>query len=86
MRVFNFSDARQKFNINFYLVGLLFIIFDIEVTVLFPCALLAKEAPAKYFWAVDVFCIILTAGFLLEWLKGAFDWKLIHQKDENPTE
>ena len=74
----NFSDARQKFNINFYLVGILFVIFDIEVTVKFPWALLAKETPAHYFWVVYLFILILALGFLLEWLKGAFEWKLIN--------
>ena len=79
----NFSDARQKFNINFYLVGILFVIFDIEVTVLFPWALLAKETPAHYFWVVYLFILILALGFLLEWLKGAFEWKLIHNCDKH---
>ena len=71
----NFSDSRQKFNLNFYMVGILFVIFDIEVTLLFPWSLVAKET-AHSLWVVYFFLLILALGFVLEWLKGAFEWKL----------
>ena len=76
----HFSDSRQKYNVTFYLVGILFIIFDIEVTVLFPWSLLFKELPISSALVVLIFIGVLSLGFLLEWLNGAFDWKLCNYR------
>ena len=69
-----FDDARMKFDVRFYLVALLFIIFDLEVAFLFPWAVAFREAGAFGFWAVMVFLAILTIGFVYEWRKGALEW------------
>ena len=69
-----FDDARMKFDIRFYLVAILFIIFDLEVAFLFPWAVAFKEAGTFGFWAVMVFLAILTIGFIYEWRKGALEW------------
>ncbi|MDR3408758.1 MAG: NADH-quinone oxidoreductase subunit A [Methylovirgula sp.] len=69
-----FDDARMKFDIRFYLVSLLFIIFDLEVAFLFPWALAFKAVGAAGFWAVMVFLGVLTIGFVYEWKKGALEW------------
>src|ERR1700741_4867627 len=69
-----FDDARMKFDVRFYLVSLLFIIFDLEVAFLFPWAVAFKEGGAFGFWAMMVFLAILTIGFIYEWRKGALEW------------
>ena len=69
-----FDDARMKFDVRFYLVAILFIIFDLEVAFLFPWAVAFKEVGALGFWAVMVFVGILTIGFIYEWRKGALEW------------
>ena len=69
-----FDDARMKFDVRFYLVSLLFIIFDLEVAFLFPWAVAFKEVGAFSFWAMMVFLGILTVGFIYEWRKGALEW------------
>ncbi|MFZ2018957.1 MAG: NADH-quinone oxidoreductase subunit A [Methyloceanibacter sp.] len=69
-----FDDARMKFDVRFYLVSLLFIIFDLEVAFLFPWAVAFKEVGAFGFWAMMVFLAILTIGFIYEWRKGALEW------------
>ena len=69
-----FDDARMKFDVRFYLVSLLFIIFDLEVAFLFPWAVAFKEVGAFGFWAMMVFLAILTIGFVYEWRKGALEW------------
>jgi NADH-quinone oxidoreductase subunit A len=69
-----FDDARMKFDVRFYLVSLLFIIFDLEVAFLFPWAVAFKEIGAFGFWAMMVFLAILTVGFIYEWRKGALEW------------
>lgn len=69
-----FDDARMKFDVRYYLVALLFIIFDLEVAFLFPWAVAFKEAGAFGFWSVMVFLSILTIGFIYEWRKGALEW------------
>ncbi|GAB4231227.1 MAG: NADH-quinone oxidoreductase subunit A [Methyloligellaceae bacterium] len=69
-----FDDARMKFDVRFYLVALLFIIFDLEVAFLFPWAVAFREAGEAGFWAVMVFLGILTIGFVYEWRKGALEW------------
>lgn len=68
-----FDDARHTFDIKFYLVAILFIIFDLEVAFLFPWALFVKNNIFA-FWAMMLFLIILTIGFVYEWLKGALEW------------
>jgi NADH-quinone oxidoreductase subunit A len=69
-----FDDARMKFDIRFYLVALLFIIFDLEVAFLFPWAITFGELGAFGFWAMMVFLGVLTIGFIYEWRKGALEW------------
>ena len=69
-----FDDARMKFDIRFYLVSILFIIFDLEVAFLFPWAVAFKEAGAYGFWAMMIFLAVLTVGFVYEWRKGALEW------------
>lgn len=69
-----FDDARMKFDVRFYLVSLLFIIFDLEVAFLFPWAITFKQVGAVGFWAMMVFLAVLTIGFIYEWRKGALEW------------
>nr|UQV94672.1 NADH dehydrogenase subunit 3 [Haplopteris ensiformis]UQV94690.1 NADH dehydrogenase subunit 3 [Haplopteris ensiformis]UQV94708.1 NADH dehydrogenase subunit 3 [Haplopteris ensiformis]UQV94727.1 NADH dehydrogenase subunit 3 [Haplopteris ensiformis] len=70
-----FGNARSRFDIRFYLVSLLFIIFDLEVTFLFPWAVSLKKIGWFGFWSMMVFVWILTIGFIYEWKKGALDWE-----------
>ena len=70
-----FDDARMKFDVRFYLVSILFIIFDLEVAFLFPWAVSLAEIGAAGFWAMMVFLGILVVGFAYEWKKGALDWE-----------
>ncbi len=70
-----FSDARSKFDVRFYLVTLLFIIFDLEIAFLFPWAVPLKEIGLFGFWSMMVFLAILTVGFIYEWKKGALEWE-----------
>lgn len=70
-----FDDARHKFDVRFYLVAILFIIFDLEVTFLFPWALTLNQQTLFGFWSMFVFLFILTVGFIYEWKKGALDWE-----------
>ena len=70
-----FDDARMKFDVRFYLVAILFIIFDLEVTFLFPWAISLKEIGVFGFWSMMVFLGILTVGFIYEWKKGALEWE-----------
>jgi NADH-quinone oxidoreductase subunit A len=69
-----FDDARMKFDIRFYLVSLLFIIFDLEVTFLFPWAVAFRHIGVVGFWSMIVFLGVLTIGFVYEWKKGALEW------------
>jgi len=69
-----FDDARMKFDIRFYLVSLLFIIFDLEVAFLFPWAVAFRKVGAFGFWSMLTFLGILTIGFIYEWKKGALEW------------
>ena len=69
-----FDDARMKFDVRFYLVSILFIIFDLEVAFLFPWAVAFKEVGAFGFWSMMTFLGVLTIGFIYEWRKGALDW------------
>lgn len=70
-----FEDARIKFDVRFYLVAILFIIFDLEVAFLFPWAVSLGEIGIFGFWSMVVFLGILTIGFIYEWKKGALEWE-----------
>jgi NADH-quinone oxidoreductase subunit A len=70
-----FDDARMKFDVRFYLVAILFIIFDLEVAFLFPWAAGFQYVGALGFWSMMVFLSILTVGFIYEWKKGALEWQ-----------
>lgn len=69
-----FDDARMKFDVRFYLVAILFIIFDLEVAFLFPWAVALKDVGAFGFWSMMAFLFVLTVGFVYEWKKGALEW------------
>ncbi len=69
-----FDDARMKFDVRFYLVSLLFIVFDLEVAFLFPWAVAFKDIGAFGFWSMMAFLAVLTIGFVYEWKKGALEW------------
>ncbi|HEU0160681.1 MAG TPA: NADH-quinone oxidoreductase subunit A [Hyphomicrobiaceae bacterium] len=69
-----FDDARMKFDVRFYLVSILFIIFDLEVAFLFPWAVAFKQVGLFGFWSMMVFLAVLTIGFIYEWRKGALEW------------
>jgi NADH-quinone oxidoreductase subunit A len=69
-----FDDARMKFDVRFYLVAILFIIFDLEVAFLFPWAVAFGELGWFGFWSMMVFLGVLTVGFIYEWKKGALEW------------
>ena len=74
-----FGDARMKFDVRFYLVAILFIIFDLEVAFLFPWAAtllkLPHDAQVFAFWSMMCFLGVLTVGFVYEWMKGALEWE-----------
>ena len=69
-----FDDARMKFDVRFYLVAILFIIFDLEVSFLFPWAVVFGHLGLYGFWSMMVFLGVLTIGFIYEWRKGALEW------------
>ena len=69
-----FDDARMKFDVRFYLVSILFIIFDLEVAFLFPWAVAFNQVGLFGFWSMMVFLGVLTVGFIYEWRKGALEW------------
>ena len=69
-----FDDARMKFDVRFYLVSILFIIFDLEVAFLFPWAVAFGDVGLYGFWSMMFFLGVLTIGFAYEWRKGALDW------------
>jgi len=69
-----FDDARMKFDVRFYLVAILFIIFDLEVSFLFPWAVAFRELGLFGFWSMMLFLAVLTVGFIYEWKKGALEW------------
>jgi NADH-quinone oxidoreductase subunit A len=70
-----FDDARMKFDVRFYLVSILFIIFDLEVAFLFPWAITLGDIGAFGFWSMVTFLGVLTIGFIYEWKKGALEWE-----------
>jgi len=70
-----FDDARGRFDVRFYLVAILFIIFDLEVAFLFPWAIALSEIGVFGFWSMVIFLGILTIGFVYEWKKGGLEWE-----------
>jgi len=70
-----FDDARMKFDVRFYLVAILFIIFDLEVAFLFPFAVSLGEIGIYGFWSMMGFLGVLTIGFIYEWRRGALEWE-----------
>ncbi len=70
-----FDDARMKFDVRFYLVAILFIIFDLEIAFLFPWAVAFPDMTDVSFWSMMVFLGVLTTGFAYEWKKGAMEWE-----------
>jgi NADH-quinone oxidoreductase subunit A len=70
-----FEDARMKFDVRYYLVAILFILFDLEIAFLFPWAVVLKEIGMFGFVAMMVFLAILVVGFIYEWKKGALEWE-----------
>ncbi len=70
-----FDDARAKFDVRFYLVCILFIIFDLEIAFLFPWAVTLGKIGMVGFWSMIVFLGVLTVGFIYEWKKGALEWE-----------
>jgi NADH-quinone oxidoreductase subunit A len=70
-----FDDARAKFDVRFYLVAILFIIFDLEIAFLFPWAVALGDIGAAGFWSMVLFLGVLTIGFIYEWQKGALAWE-----------
>ena len=70
-----FEDARVKFDVRYYLVAILFIIFDLEVAFLFPWAVSLGKIGLFGFWSMIVFLAVLTVGFVYEWRKGALEWE-----------
>ena len=69
-----FGDSRMEFDVRFYLVAILFIIFDLEIAFLFPWAISLGNLGVLGFWSMMIFLFILTIGFVYEWKKGALDW------------
>ena len=70
-----FEDARVRFDVRYYLVAILFIIFDLEVAFLFPWAVSLGDIGVFGFWSMVVFLGVLTVGFAYEWMKGALEWE-----------
>lgn len=70
-----FDDARSRFDVRFYLVAILFIIFDLEIAFLFPWAVSLGDIGMIGFWSMVAFLGVLTVGFIYEWKKGALDWE-----------
>jgi NADH-quinone oxidoreductase subunit A len=70
-----FEDARMKFDVRYYLVAILFILFDLEIAFLFPWAITLNEIGSFGFWSMMLFLGILVVGFIYEWKKGALEWE-----------
>jgi len=70
-----FEDSRMEFDVRFYLVAILFIIFDLEVAFLFPWAITLGKIGLFGFWSMMIFLTVLTIGFIYEWKKGALEWE-----------
>ena len=70
-----FDDSRMEFDVRFYLVAILFIIFDLEIAFLFPWAITLGTIGVFGFWSMMIFLAVLTIGFIYEWKKGALEWE-----------
>jgi NADH-quinone oxidoreductase subunit A len=70
-----FEDARMQFDVRYYLVAILFILFDLEIAFLFPWAVAYREIGPVGFWAMMIFLGVLVVGFIYEWTRGALDWE-----------
>jgi len=70
-----FSDSRQPFEVRFFLVGILFIIFDLEISFLFPWSVVLSDIHILGYWTMIIFLTILTIGLVYEWLKGGLEWE-----------
>jgi len=70
-----FEDARMKFDVRYYLIAILFIIFDLEIAFLFPWAVVLEQIGMAGFWAMMIFLVVLVTGFIYEWRKGALEWE-----------
>ena len=70
-----FEDARMKFDVRYYLVAILFIIFDLEIAFFFPWAVSLRKLGLAGFWAMMLFLAVLTVGFIYEWRRGALEWE-----------
>ncbi len=70
-----FEDARMKFDVRYYLVAILFILFDLEIAFLFPWAVVLKEIGTFGFVSMMIFLAILVVGFVYEWMRGALEWE-----------
>jgi NADH:ubiquinone oxidoreductase subunit 3 (subunit A) len=70
-----FDDARNTFDVRFYLVAILFIIFDLEIIFLYPWSVVISSLPLFGFWSMILFLAVLTVGFIFEWKKGALEWE-----------
>lgn len=70
-----FDDARNTFDVRFYLVAILFIIFDLEISFFFPWSVVISRLPLFAFWSMMLFLAVLTVGFVYEWKKGALEWE-----------
>ena len=70
-----FDDSRMEFDVRFYLVAILFIIFDLEIAFLFPWAITLGKTGVFCFWSMMIFLAVLTIGFIYEWKKGALEWE-----------
>ena len=70
-----FENARMKFDVRYYLVAILFILFDLEIAFLFPWAVVLEDLGVFGFWAMALFLAILVVGFIYEWKKGALEWE-----------
>ena len=70
-----FEDTRMKFDVRYYLVAILFIIFDLEIAFLFPWAVVLDQIGLVGFWAMMIFLGVLVVGFIYEWKKGALEWE-----------
>ena len=70
-----FGDSRQKFEVRFFLVGIIFIIFDLEISFLFPWSLFLSNLTIFAYWSMILFLIILTIGLIYEYLKGGLEWE-----------
>lgn len=70
-----YGDARQPFQVQFFLVGILYLIFDLEITYLFPWSMALKTISLEGFTTMGIFLILLTLGLIYEWLKGGLEWQ-----------